>query len=450
MGGVPVKLLRLMTAFILVFSLLAGTVAVMSAAVDAEDAPTVSLEDEEIAEEIPPEFERRSSRARELADTSATSYTPRLSAPAKTNKYYYSNLNPFYQYGWGMPNCTCYAWGRAYEILGKAPNLSTYSAYLWYGYNKDNRIYSYGTTPKLGAIACWVYSSGTSGHVAVVEKIENNTITFSNSAYSGETFYTSTAPVKDPSNGNKTWIFQGYIYIGDFVSTGTSTTAPSAAATTANTTGDVYRITSENGVNLRKGCGTSYAVLGGIGYGKDVTVTKTQKSEGYTWGYTTYNGVTGWFVTDFAKLIYKKTAATTTTTPKATTAPTVKPTVAPTVKATTKPTVKATTAPTVKPTEKPTEKPTAAPTQAPTQPPTEPAPAKLINPTTAVPVRLMMGDLDNDSILTIMDATRIQLIVAELIVPTEYMLTVGDFDGDSTFSIMDASCIRYQLAFLDI
>ena len=189
MGGVPnLKLLRKLTAFVLAFSLLAGTVAVMSAAVDTEGLTAVSIEDETIAPEIAPESEDVHPRRADLADTSATSYTPRLSAPAKTNKYYYSNLNPFYQYGWGMPNCTCYAWGRAYEILGKAPNLSLYSAYLWYGYNKDNKIYSYGTTPKLGAIACWVYASGTSGHVAVVEKIENNTITFSNPAYSGEYF----------------------------------------------------------------------------------------------------------------------------------------------------------------------------------------------------------------------------------------------------------------------
>ena len=62
---------------------------------------------------------------------------------------------------------------------------------------------------------------------------------------------------------------------------------------------------------------------------------------------------------------------------------------------------------------------------------------------------LMMGDLDGDENLTIMDATRIQLIVADLMVPTEYMLMVGDFDGDSIFSIMDASSIRFQLAFLD-
>lgn len=432
------KLLRKLTAFILVFSLLAGTVAVMSAAVNADDS-LLSIVEEAIAEDNAPELSGKA----DLADTSALSYTPRLTAPAKTNKYYYSDKNVFYKYGWGMPNCTCYAWGRAYEILGKAPSLSVYSAYLWYGYNKDNKIYSYGTTPKLGAIACWVYTSGTSGHVAVVEKIENNTITFSNSAYSGQEFYTNTAPINDPSNGNKTWIFQGYIYLGDYESSSSETTTTTTTTTPA--TGDVYRVTSADGVNLRSGYGTSYSVVGGITYGQDVTVTKTKKNEGYTWGYTTYNGVSGWFVTDYAKLIYQKTTASSTTqTTPTTPAATVKPTAAPTVKATYAPTVKATTAPTVKPTVAPTVKPTAAPTVKPTVKPTEPQ--KELE-TTPVPERmLMMGDMDEDDMLTIMDATRIQMVVAELLVPTDYMLIVGDYDGDSILSVMDATMIRNFLA----
>ena len=424
MGGLPVKLLRKLTAFILVFSLLAGTVAVMSAAVYSEEiASAVEL--------TLPELTLPKPQKADLADTAAKSYTPRLTAPARTNKYYYSDLNVFYKYGWGMPNCTCYAWGRAYEILGKAPDLSAYSAYLWYDYNKNNGFYSYGTTPKLGAIACWVYTSGTSGHVAVVEKVENNTITFSNSAYSGIEFYTNTAPINDPSNGNKTWIFQGYIYLGDYVTSSSGTTVTETqTATTPTVNGDVYRITSSDGVNLRSGYGTSHPVLGGITYGQDVTVTKVKKNEGYTWGYTTYNGVTGWFVTDFAKLIYKRTSESETTqtnpsVPKATTTPTV--------------------APTVKPTVAPVVKPTAAPTQPPTQKPTE-AIVEVTEPDTTVRM-LMMGDMDSDDELTIMDATRIQLVVAELLIPTEYMMIVGDYDGDSILSIMDAARIRFFLAY---
>ena len=93
---------------------------------------------------------------------SAASFSPRLSAPSSSNKYYYSNLNVFYKYGYGMPNCTAYAYGRAYEILGSEPKLSWNNAEQWYGYNKSNGYYKYGQTPKVGAIACWSYNGAAS------------------------------------------------------------------------------------------------------------------------------------------------------------------------------------------------------------------------------------------------------------------------------------------------
>ena len=57
-----------------------------------------------------------------LVNARAAEYVPRMSAPSRSSKYYTSG-NPYYTTGYGMPNCTCYAWGRAYEILGKKPNL---------------------------------------------------------------------------------------------------------------------------------------------------------------------------------------------------------------------------------------------------------------------------------------------------------------------------------------
>lgn len=304
------KVIKRVLTFLLVFSVTAGTIAAAAYAAnhpadDPVDPDTVMIDASKSYRE---ESKNSSGISRESnespAVSGASSYSPRLSAPSYSNEYYYSDKNVFYKYGWGMPNCTCYAWGRAYEILGREPNLSVYSAYLWYDYNKENGYYSYGQTPKLGAVACWVYSSGTSGHVAVVEKIENGTITFSNSAWGGDEFYTSTAPVSDPSNGRSSWIFQGYIYIGEYENT--AVTEPQ----TTTPQGDVYRITSDDGVNFRTGAGTGYSVIGAIAYGVDLVVTKTERAEGYTWGYTTYNGRSGWFVTDFAKLIYQKTTPT--------------------------------------------------------------------------------------------------------------------------------------------
>ena len=165
---------------------------------------------------------------------SAASFSPRLSAPSSSNKYYYSNLNVFYKYGYGMPNCTAYAYGRAYEILGSEPKLSWNNAEQWYGYNKSNGCYKYGQTPKVGAIACWSYNGG-GGHVAVVEKVENGQITFSNSAWSGKEFYLSYASTSDKNaGGNSWWNFQGYIYLGDF-SGSTSTTQATTKKVTYTT-----------------------------------------------------------------------------------------------------------------------------------------------------------------------------------------------------------------------
>ena len=72
-------------------------------------------------------------------------YKKRTTAPSKTSKYYYSTSNPFYSAGYGMPNCTAYAWGRWYELLGKRPTkLSTRNAENWY-VNNDKGIRSIRT-----------------------------------------------------------------------------------------------------------------------------------------------------------------------------------------------------------------------------------------------------------------------------------------------------------------
>ena len=144
----------------------------------------------------------------------AASFTPRTTAPDSSNANYYSS-NPFYQSGYGMPNCTCYAYGRAYELLGSKPRLSTGNAGYWWWYNKNNGIYSYGSTPKLGAIACWDKYDQNQGHVAVVEAIDGNTVTISESHYRS-TFFDTRTITANSSNYLTSMRFLGYIYIGDF------------------------------------------------------------------------------------------------------------------------------------------------------------------------------------------------------------------------------------------
>jgi surface antigen len=146
------------------------------------------------------------------AITTTSVFSPRLTAPTADNDYYYAK-NIFYLGGYGMPNCTAYAWGRAYEILGSKPNLSNGNANQFWGYNLNSGAYPYGTTPKVGAILCW--DGNSYGHVAVVEKIEGNKVTVSESSWSGSYFYTTTFTAGS-ENSVSVGGFQGYIYIADF------------------------------------------------------------------------------------------------------------------------------------------------------------------------------------------------------------------------------------------
>lgn len=349
----------------------------------------------------------------------AATYTPRLSAPSTTNKYYYSDINIFYKIGLGMPNCTAYAFGRAYEILKTEPMLCHYGAGEWYDYNKTNKYYKYGSTPKLGAIACWNHSGG--GHVAVVEEIKNGQITFSNSGWGYKNFYLTYASTSDSTaGGSSNWNFQGYIYIGEF-----------EAADTSYKTG-IYKTNVDDWLNMRSGAGTSYSVVTQIPDNKNLTVTKISNN----WGYTTYNSKSGWVCLDYCDYVsaipttqpttvapttVAPTTAAPTTVPPTTIAPT---TVAPTTIAPT--TVVETTAPiTVEPTTRDTV------TQPATEASTEPLP--------------VFGDINGDGILTIQDATFIQYyLVGGCDFSAEQMI-LADINGDGSVNVIDATCIQQIL-----
>ena len=174
-----------------------------------------------------------------VVSTSSTTFRSRLSAPSAgtytsggtteqgTGLDYWRStskggLNPFgglsghtggkYD-GDTLPNCTAYAWGRFYEILGSRPKLSTGNAEDWYGYTADG--YERGNTPSLGAIICWEGKGSAAGHVAVVEKInDDGSIVTSESGWNSSAYWWLT----DRTNSNGNWgassnyVFQGFIY----------------------------------------------------------------------------------------------------------------------------------------------------------------------------------------------------------------------------------------------
>lgn len=138
------------------------------------------------------------------AQDSDDGYTPRLTAPDSSIAYYSSKLNRYFQTGTPMPNCVAYAYGRIYEMNGEAPLLTHGSAGDWYGMNMRAGYYPYGQEPKVGAVACW------SGHVAIVEKInDDGSVTVSESHWGGTYFDVKTFSDMHSHYGQT---FQGYIY----------------------------------------------------------------------------------------------------------------------------------------------------------------------------------------------------------------------------------------------
>lgn len=335
---------------------------------------------------------------------SAASFSPRLSAPSSSNKYYYSNLNVFYKYGYGMPNCTAYAYGRAYEILGSEPKLSWNNAEQWYDYNKSNGYYRYGKNPKVGAIACWSYNGG-GGHVAVVEKVENGQITFSNSAWSGQNFYLSYASTSDKNaGGNSWWNFQGYIYLGDF--SGSTSTTQATTKKVTYTTG-TYKTNVDDYLKMRSGAGTSYSSIAFVPNNVTLNVTKVSTAGGYTWGYTSYNGKTGWVALEFCTFVSSSTVQPTTAkaTQPATTVPaaTVQPT-----------TVQATTAPVT------------------TQPSND----------NNNDTPYMIGDVNLDGHVNVLDATEISKYIVSISTLSDVQRELADYNHDGEINVVDATEIQ--------
>lgn len=147
-------------------------------------------------------------------------YTPRLNDSGMANNPKWYSQNPFYQSGYGLPNCTCYCWGRFWEISDpnnegiNPPNLSMGNGKDWWGYNLNNNIYESGQIPKLGAILCFTNNvSGSNGHVATVEEIHEGYIVTSNSDWGGRYFYLETLyPDANNLYHHATYWSQGFIY----------------------------------------------------------------------------------------------------------------------------------------------------------------------------------------------------------------------------------------------
>ena len=100
--------------------------------------------------------------------------------------WYYS-ANPYFQRGYGLPNCTAYVWGRLSEICNAPVTFYGGNAIMWASRLEMKQIPS----PKVGS--CIIYSGGITdsygrlcGHIGVVEHCyEDGSIDVSMSSFGG-------------------------------------------------------------------------------------------------------------------------------------------------------------------------------------------------------------------------------------------------------------------------
>lgn len=207
-------------------------------------------------------------------------YTARTTAPSKMDRHYYSNDNIFYACGYGMPNCTAYAWGRLYELTGKRFMSLCGNAEDWFDAAASAGLKT-GQTPKLGAIACYRAgkvgdSSDGAGHVAIVEEIKaNGDIVTSNSAWQGTEFYLKEITKASGYMYTNNRPFLGFIYCGIEFETDTSNTSNASSAS-----------------NMKVAAGTKITLSNTNCYTSETSATPYGKKSGtyYLWNNIIKNG----------------------------------------------------------------------------------------------------------------------------------------------------------------
>lgn len=173
------------------------------------------------------------------AVTVPAGYVKRTGRPAATNKYFYNkSYNIYYGYNSLAPtgkkmsdnthyvtgNCTWYACGRAMEIVAAAGgDINKVKAIFGpdpvgiYNMNVAKKAFSYGSTPKIGALAVFNYGASGDAHIAVVEDIINGVPYVSESGYAVSTVKPTASTIIFKYQSIYNWAggrsLKGYIYL---------------------------------------------------------------------------------------------------------------------------------------------------------------------------------------------------------------------------------------------
>ena len=231
----------------------------------------------------------------------AQGFTMRTSRPANNKNYIVTGSggwntcikgNPQYGPANALANCVGYASGRFNEIINIArdTNGCTYKNLNCNAFGFKEKAEAAGletgSTPRLGAIICWGKEGGA-GHVAVVERVDNN-----NQIYTSESGWGSSSIFwnQTRTNSNGRWgcgngyYFRCFIYLPSDVQNAIGGTTPSTPIT-PNVDRDTNRNQIEikvNDLRVREGAGLGCGILGFASVGI-YNYSNTADVDGYIW-----------------------------------------------------------------------------------------------------------------------------------------------------------------------
>mgnify|MGYP003004805223 FL=1 len=275
---------------------------------DIDDEDVQYLFNSDSPEQLNEDGEIENLNADDPEGIGATGFTMRTTRPANNKNFITRGSggwntcikgSPRYQYADALANCVGYASGRFNEIINIARETSgcTYTTLNCNAVNFKERAETAGlqtgSTPRRGAIMCWG-KEGDAGHVAIVEKVNNN-----NSVYTSESGWGSSSIFWNSTrtNNNSRWgcgagyYFRCFIYLPDDVQKAIDAEEPKPTPTPAPTPSDKFNIGDKVVINGALYVSSTAASPAGSVSNKITNITR--KAPGTAHPYNT-TGDLGW------------------------------------------------------------------------------------------------------------------------------------------------------------
>lgn len=173
----------------------------------------------------------------------------------------------------------------------------------------------YDVTPKPGDLIFFRYNvSGYSDkyhsdHVGIVESIDGNTIiTLEGNVDGSGSDWAATSKFRRKTRNLSDRSVYAF-YRPNWKNTSSiavrTDNTDISQVNSAQSVNEEVVIAARDGVNIRSGASTSYKILGAVPYNCRLRITRKTSGGGYTWGLTTYNGITGWIALNYTKKVNK-------------------------------------------------------------------------------------------------------------------------------------------------